>query len=296
MTQRQQGHVATEEGSNVREDQLEPRADIFYINLDRVPERREFIESHFVERGLGLPTRLSATDAAEPGALDHTGYVPGTGGRWGLKLSEIACFESHRRIWEIAVDRDLKAVAIFEDDLRLSRHAADVIDNLLAGAEDYDLVKIDYCPKINRFGPEVDINGVVVRPLLTMASSAGGYILSKNGAERLLARSAQFSDHLDDFIFTPGSEWRMFQCFPAVAIQFVLQRDAEDIPEVLKTSERTQASAINSGLDKGPLWFRLRRELLAARRKLEWRLGGEKKLLEQGGFVGHIPCADDLDV
>lgn len=288
--------MSQKEGSSVQDDKLEPRADIFYINLDRVPARREFIESHFVERGLGRPTRLSATDAAAPGALDHTGYVPGTGGRWGLKLSEIACFESHRRIWEIAVDRDIEAVAIFEDDLRLSSHAAPVIDRLLAGAEHFDLVKIDYCPKNNRFGAEADINGVAVRPLLTMASSAGGYILSKKGAEKLLTRSARFSDHLDDFIFTPSAEWRMFQSFPAVAIQFVLQRDAEDIPEILKTSERTQAAAINSGLDKGPLWFRLRRELFAARRKMAWRLGGEKKLLEQGGFVGHIPCAEDLDV
>ncbi|TMV08676.1 glycosyltransferase family 25 protein [Ruegeria sediminis] len=280
----------------MQNDKPEPRSDIFYINLDRVPARRDFVERHFVERGLGLPTRLSATDAAAPGALDHAGYVPGTGGRWGLKLSEIACFESHRRIWQIAVERGLNAVAIFEDDLRLSCDAAPVIERLLENGDDFDLVKIDYCPKINRFGPFVDMNGVPVRELLTMASSAAGYILSGRGAEKLLAKSERYSDHLDDFLFTPGPGWRMFQSFPAVGVQAVWHKDPGDAPEVLKTSERTQAPEINCGLDKGPLWFRLRRELLAARRKLHWRFGGEARLLEQGGFVGHIPCAEDLDV
>lgn len=35
---------------------------IFYINLDRVPERRAFVEAHFAERGLGQAVRWPATD------------------------------------------------------------------------------------------------------------------------------------------------------------------------------------------------------------------------------------------
>jgi hypothetical protein len=64
----------------------------------------------------------------------------------------------------------------------------------------------------------------------------------------------------------------------------------------IKTSEHEQDQKTNRGLDKGPLWFRIRRELQAAQRKLGWQLGGQTQVLKQGGHVGFIPCADDLQV
>ncbi len=55
------------------------RDDMYYINLDRVPERRAFIEAHFQEQGMGSVSRWSATDAADKDAPLGPGYKPGTG-------------------------------------------------------------------------------------------------------------------------------------------------------------------------------------------------------------------------
>ncbi len=270
--------------------------DVFYINLDRVPARRSFMEGQFARVGISSATRVSATDASLPGALEGNGYVPGTGSRWGLTPSEIACFESHKKVWRQAVEQGLPSIAVFEDDVEFSQHSAECIRNILAMPHQYDLVKFDYSPRALRFGPERDVNGVKVRPLLEMAPSAAAYALSLDGCRKLLAWSDRYSDHLDDFVLMPRSGWKMYQCFPAVGVQVIWSKSQENSGASVKTSERTQDKTINSGLDKGPLWFRARRELIAAGRKLRWRSGGEAGLLRQGGFSGFVPVAADLNV
>ncbi|WP_170760262.1 glycosyltransferase family 25 protein [Ruegeria lacuscaerulensis] len=269
---------------------------VFYINLDRVPERKAFMDSQFIHARLRGAKRFSAIDAQQPRALDGNGYVPGTGSRWGLRQSEIACFESHRAVWQAAVDQDLKAVAVFEDDVEMSAQAGAVIAALLEHGTGFDFVKLDYSPRSLRFGPETVFAGVNVRPMLEMAPSAAAYILSRDACRKLLSWSEQYSDHLDDFVSIPRPDWHMYQCFPAVGVQMVWSKQQDQISEPVKVSERSQDKKTNSGLDKGPLWFRARRELQAACRKLYWRAGGQARLLEQGGYAGFIPCTDDLSV
>ncbi|SHE71007.1 Glycosyltransferase involved in LPS biosynthesis, GR25 family [Ruegeria intermedia] len=272
-----------------------PVADcIYYINLDRVPERRAFMEAEFARVGLAGAHRLSAIDASQPGALDGARYVPGSGSRWGLLPSEVGCFESHRRVWEIGVERGLPAVVAFEDDVELSGAAADVIQTLVRNADKFDYVKLDYWPRVRRFGPSREIGGVEVREILEMVASAAAYVVSQRGCRKLLEWSEEYSDHLDDFLTIPRPDWAMYQCFPAVCAQAIVSQP--DAQTVIKTSEREQDVRINSGLDKGPTWFRVARELKAAGRKLYWRAGGQSRLLRRGGYVGLVPCADDLEV
>ncbi|WP_170339460.1 glycosyltransferase family 25 protein [Ruegeria arenilitoris] len=269
---------------------------VYYINLDRVPERRAFMEAQFLKAGLVGAHRISATDASQSGALEQNGYIAGTGTRWGLTTSEIACFESHRSVWQRIADRNLPAAVVFEDDVEMSSEAGRVIIEVLNHPEAYDCVKLDYSPRSLRFGPETGIGNVRVRPMLEMAPSAAAYVLSQVGCRKLLAWSQRYSDHLDDFLSLPRRDWNMFQCFPAVGVQMIWSGRQEQIDEPVKSSERTQSAATNSGLDKGPTWFRLRRELQSAGRKLKWKLGGQARLLQRGGMVDFIPCADDLIV
>ena len=280
----------------MQQQDVPPGTAVYYINLDRVPARQSFMEEQFRHAGLTGAQRFSATDAQQPDALRQNGYVPGSGSRWGLKTSEIACFESHRKVWQRAVDQGLKAVAIFEDDVEMSAQAGQVIADLLASDAAFDFVKLDYSPRSLRFGPEGQIADVPVRPMLEMAPSAAAYILSQQACRKLLAWSTAYSDHLDDFVSVPRPDWQMYQCFPAVGVQMIWSKQQDNTVDEVKLSERSQDQKTNSGLDKGPTWFRVRRELKATGRKLWWRLGGQSRLLRQGGYVGFIPCADDLKV
>ncbi|WP_171121252.1 MULTISPECIES: glycosyltransferase family 25 protein [unclassified Ruegeria] len=276
--------------------ELPPETGIFYINLDRVPARRDFMEGQFTAAGVAGAARFCAVDGQVPGALDNNGYVPGAGSRWGLKQSEIACFESHRAVWQAALDRGLQSVAIFEDDVELSAETGKTVSTLLSNPAEYDMVKLDYSPRSMRFGEVGHISDVPVRPMLEMAPSSAAYIVTQTACRKLLSWSEQYSDHLDDFISYPRTDWRMYQCFPAVGVQMIWSKQQDQTDEEVKVSERSIDTKTNTGLDKGPSWFRIRRELRAAQRKLYWRVGGEKRLLEQGGYVGFIPCAKDLKV
>lgn len=269
---------------------------VYYINLDRVPERRVFMEDQFARAGLIGAHRISATDASKPGALDCSGYVPGSGTRWGLTPSEIACFESHRSVWQHVLDSGLPAAAVFEDDVELSVQAGPVIAELFANAAAYDCVKLDYSPRSRRFGAQTQIGSILVRPMVEMAPSAAAYVVSQNACRKLLEWSQNYSDHLDDFLTQPRNGWRLFQVFPAVGVQMIWSGSSGNVEEPVKQSERTKDVRINSGLDKGPMWFRLRRELQAAGHKFYWRTGGQARLLQHGGYVGFVPCANDLEV
>ena len=224
---------------------------VFYINLDRVPERRAFMETQFAKAGVPNAIRFSAVDARQAEALTGNRYVPGVGTRWGLKQSEIACFESHRAVWQRVVDKNLKAAAIFEDDVDMSSQMGPVIENLLDHSSGFDFVKLDYSPRSLRFGAETSIGGISVRPMLEMAPSAAAYVLSNAGCRKLLAWSHQYSDHLDDFVSIPRPDWRMFQVFPAVGVQMIWSKQEENNLEQVKTSEREGDKVTNSGLDKG---------------------------------------------
>jgi len=268
----------------------------YYINLDRVPERRDFIESHFPNRQISNIIRLSATDAKDPSALTNAGFRSGIGGRWDMPRSAIACFESHRRVWQQIGNEDLAAAAVFEDDVYLSDTASDVIARLMDAPEKYDIVKIDYSPKFLRFGPELDVNGVILRSILQTMSSAGGYILSRSGCRKLLECSSEYGDHLDDFVFMPRPGWSVYQVFPAVAVQLVLieGNTGSDLAGGFTLSERTSDPVINDQPQKGPLSFRIRKELGRVARKFHWRFGGDARLIREGGFIGNISLAPDL--
>ena len=269
---------------------------VFYINLDRVPERRAYVEAHFAVRGMGHAMRWSATDGLQPNLLEDCGYRAGTGKRWGLSQSEIACFESHRNIWAHALNSGLDSVVVFEDDLHLSHDASDVVRRLRASAESFDVAKIDYSPKVVPYGATKQINGVDVRAVLETPTSAGGYILSRNGCRKLLDWSETYSDHLDDFIFMSRPNWGVFQTFPAVAIQLVLAVPelVEGLGTVLTQSERTVDPSTNRKPNKGPLAFRLQKEARNGMRKLKWQSYGHRRALRLGGFLGTPPLAQDL--
>ena len=64
------------------------------INLDRAPERWASISRLAAERGLTIE-RVPAVDGRDPAALAMAAAAPDG----GLSPAEIACFESHRRVW-----------------------------------------------------------------------------------------------------------------------------------------------------------------------------------------------------
>ncbi len=262
----------------------------FVINLDRVPERWTFVQRNFAAIGIEAE-RFSAVDARHLDRYEGIRYVPHQGDRWEIPDSLIGCFESHRRLWQRVVDDDLPMAAIFEDDVVLTREMPAVFDWLLRSAPDFGVVKLDSAGRAVRLGTEVAKHEKwSLRPILAGTTSAGAYVISRRGAERLLALSDPYSDHVDDFVFAARRDYRPLQLGPTIAAQIVhLPPDivarigVED--ETIAQGERGQDERLNRKVKRGPPWFRLRKQIRRTRRKLYWSLYGDAALRRSGGVM-----------
>ncbi|WP_237273641.1 glycosyltransferase family 25 protein [Sulfitobacter sp. M22] len=195
--------------------------EVFYINLDRVPHRREFMSLELQKIKLGKVNRFPAVDAKVPGSLSEARFRSGISDRWALPKSAIACFESHRAVWQMIVDKGLDAALILEDDVVLSHELTAILSKLNASPQKIDVVKMDFTDGNVCLGPVSDINGVQVRTLSKCAPSAGAYFVTKSGVERLLSESEVYGDTVDDFIFAPRKNWKIYHLVPARAMQLV---------------------------------------------------------------------------
>ncbi|MDA3889604.1 MAG: glycosyltransferase family 25 protein [Allgaiera sp.] len=268
---------------------------VFYINLDRVSQRAKFMETQCAHAGFDGVCRFSAVDAASMPPSPH--YQPGRwGAYWSLLPSEVAVFESHRRIWTKVAGLTVPAV-ILEDDVLLSRLADRRCSDLADFAERFDLIKLDALAGSLRLGPETRIGKVAVRPLTGVVPSAAAYLLSPIGAKLLLKLSERYCDHLDDFVTRVRRDYRAFQLTPAVAVQgmFADVSCVPDIPADAAGSERTASeTGAASRAARGPALYRLRKEAVRGGRKLVRLLWRDRALVTRGGVIGEVPLAEDL--
>ena len=100
---------------------------IYVINLDKRPDRLSNIKAIFNALQIQF-TRMPAVDGTlhvtsqylkYQGIRMMEGFSDHISKNRPLTLGEIGCFMSHYNIWNIVVEKNLKDVIIFEDDIRL---------------------------------------------------------------------------------------------------------------------------------------------------------------------------------
>ena len=267
---------------------------LHFINLDRVPERADFMHAQCAAAGFASVTRFSAIDVKRMRPCAR--YRPERWGEyWSLLPSEVAVFESHRAIWEKIAASERPGV-VMEDDVLISRHAGRICEMLAARHEQFDMVKLDGLSLPLRLGPATQVGEAEIRPLRSVVvPSAAAYLLSPAGARLLLHWSEQYCDHLDDFITRQRRGYRAYQLLPAVAVQamFAELSGVEHLPPSVAGSERT-SNAPGGRAPKGPLIYRLFKQARRTWRKLKLATGADRRLVARGGFVGEVPLAQDL--
>lgn len=269
-----------------------PGTPAFFINLDRETERARHM-TRVLSRTELAAERFSAVDASE--AASSPRYRPHSWGPyWELSGTEVAVFESHRALWARMIDQGVDAAVILEDDVLISEQFGRAVSALADCAGSFDLVKLDGVGVTARLGPEIDLAGQAARPILTVLPSAAAYMVSRRGAELLLAAAERYSDHLDDFITRPRPGWRLFQILPALAVQGMFSGAAPgpEVPPGIMGSARTGGQAPD--VSKGPVTYRLWKDLRRTARRLCRTLGGDAMLVARGGMVGVVPLASDI--
>ena len=182
---------------------------IYFINLDRHPERRVHMEKQLA--GLDAE-RIAAIDARDWPETDT-----------GLRRFERACLQSHRAAWLRFLASQANFACFLEDDVHLSSDFA-----LFVQAEDWiphdaDAAKLDtYFNKVMLDRTAVPLGDRRLALLHSRHESCAGYILSRKGAEFFLKATENPILPVDYIVFPEEPRRQglyLYQLAPAVVVQ-----------------------------------------------------------------------------
>lgn len=244
---------------------------LFVINLDRQPERLSRIEQMFGELQLQF-IRVSAVDRERLSIEEIRNWQSPDAGVRHLRSGETACFLSHRECWRRIVDEGLPYAAIFEDDIHLGIDAAALLRNgdwIPAAA---DIVKIETKLQYARVD-RISVGKIGDRTLNRMRSKhagAGGYILTRGCAEKLLRMSNFISSPVDQFMFNTelpsAASLALVQLLPAVCVQDYVDR--KPVPTIGLGSDLHDERRLPKPRGAGKLWRLVERPI----RKFGYRI------------------------
>jgi GR25 family glycosyltransferase involved in LPS biosynthesis len=188
----------------------------FYINLDTRSDRREHTERQLARIGL-VAERVSAVTPADI-PVDRIAAAARH-----MSATELACSFSHRKIWQMMVDRKLDGALILEDDALLSASIVAVLA-VATLPETCDALQFESHPTDALLGPPVPLAGGIHRHRL-MSSSLGtcAYYITGSFAAKMLARDDLDTLAVDRILFGRGGKTiylsRIYQAVPALAVQ-----------------------------------------------------------------------------
>lgn len=241
----------------------------YYINLDRSAGRREWFERQARRLGIAFE-RVAAVDAAalpepELTRLRSMASAP-------LSAGEIGCFLSHRRIWKTIVERDDEWAFVAEDDVHFSIDAGRFLSDcgwLPSGAE---LVKAE------TWLTRLELSRAVcgrpfdheLRRLRSKHLGSAGYFVSRAGALRLLAFTAERCNPVDLVLFSPKlgiiGDTAVLQLSPAICIQDALLPDHAESTVLASLIQPKRREGWDAGAPR-QVWRKVRREIA--------RIGGQ---------------------
>lgn len=174
---------------------------LVYINLDEDTQRRAAIDAACASAGVHahrLPaTRWSKLDDAAQAQL----YSPVLNARHyfrPLLPGEKGCYASHIAAWRRLLASSAPALVVLEDDVRPEPAFAKVIDAIGALPLDWDMVKLI---GRERERPRTQCRLTDQHVLVSyrrVPSLTAGYVISRCGAEKLLASRLPFGRPIDD--------------------------------------------------------------------------------------------------
>lgn len=174
--------------------------DITIINLPGAPERWQGVCERFSALGL-RPHRHEALDGrALPDEMLERWYDPALNRRQyhrPLRPGEIGCYASHLALWRALLASGAPRLAVFEDDVEVSPELPRVLGAIRRLPAGWDMVKL-----AGRAHEKAAGHGPLLRDHALIAyarvpSLTSGYVISREGARKLLAHRPPFGRPID---------------------------------------------------------------------------------------------------
>jgi glycosyl transferase family 25 len=189
---------------------------VFVINLDCSPERYQHAEQQLLALGI-QPTRFqgvygkSLTQAEVDACYDRPGNHRLF--RRSLSLGEIGCYLSHRGVWQLMLEQNIKMAIVFEDDIEVAPQLPQAINNI-AAIHGWDHIKLaDDCN--TPFYQKLSLNnGFELANFKKVPNLATGYAITLQGAKKLLSREKIFRPVDIDLQFGHELDLQLFSLLP----------------------------------------------------------------------------------
>ena len=243
----------------------------FVISLTSALERRQHIRQEFGRHGVVFeffdaitPANLAETAARLEIDISRSPLTPG----------ELACALSHLALLQLAKERDLDYICIFEDDIYLGGNAAAFLSADYLNA-DVMVVKLEknFERIVTQRQPSKTYFGRQFYRLTQVNSGAAGYLVTRRGIDYLLKRIRAIGDiEIDNLLFNfflRDKNYVVWQIQPALCIQEAIFKP-QQTHFVSTIGERERKRP------KAPLLIRLYKELkrpfIRLRKKLFGRI------------------------
>lgn len=193
----------------------------FYINLAARTDRQRHMQAELARVGLSAERVEASTPADLPS--DLLAEVRSRD-RHLLADTELACSFSHRRVWQMMLDRGISAALVLEDDAQLSASLPAALADTGFLAPGFDAIQLETHPSNALLGraQRSGAAGLARQRLMSSSLGTAGYIISAHWARQLLAHPALDLYAVDKVMFgrEAGSLYRgkVWQAVPALVI------------------------------------------------------------------------------
>lgn len=195
---------------------------IHFINLDSDVARRERMQSEFERLGLN-GVRLDAVrwTALRPDEQDGLYSASLNQAQFHLPLvaGEKGCYASHHKAWAWLAESGLPAMVVLEDDVQLTPALGEVIAAIASLDVAWDMIKLIGREKEKIRSRRPLVAGIDLIDYKRVPSLTAGYIISRDGALKLLRKRRPFGRPIDvDLRFWWECDLRILGVSPACLI------------------------------------------------------------------------------
>ncbi len=170
------------------------------INLSRAHERKRSMAKQFRSAGMSCKFFV-ATDWQELtdqqlALVDRNGRV--LHGRRELRLGQVACWLSHRKVLEEFLRSGEERIGVFEDDIVFAKDARDVIDCISRTNIPFDIIFLHNGKAADRFVALRKLSSTHHLGIFRFHDyGTQGYIITRSGAEKFLSSNPKIVHQLD---------------------------------------------------------------------------------------------------
>ncbi len=114
----------------------------FVINLDKRKDRLKKISSHLNKNSLKFE-RFSAIDAEKESLSELNKNILQYGPMGKISRGDLACFQSHYKLWKHIAENEINPILILEDDTYISKTGFKLLKNIEWIPSDSNIIKCE---------------------------------------------------------------------------------------------------------------------------------------------------------